>query len=206
MSMASRVLIFVIIFRSKFCFAIILGQPVCQIQIGQQRLYIFCTIATFTYPLLFLAIIDLSRGFGTSCIVVFSWYNWLSRAQNVFFRRKKVFLTLILWLAHSFTVHCAQDMCGWGAVRTWLVLLGWKPIMEPPFSPYSHPALLTTSLSLSLALICSWLKLKNSNLETVLSLFSPRPLTNSLSLALSLSQATPCQLCEALHFSLLNWW
>ena len=97
---------------------------------------------------------------------------------------EKGVLTLILRLVHSFTVHCAQDMCGWGAVRTWLVLLGWKPIMEPPFSPYSHPALLNTSLSLSLALICLLPNCKkNSNLETVLSFFSPCPLLSPLHLA-----------------------
>ena len=95
-------------------------------------------------------------------------------------------MTLILWLAHSFTVHCAQDMCGWGAVRTWSVLLGWKPIMEPPFSPYSHPALLTTSLSLSPALICSLLdckKLKSRNC----SLLILTPPSHQLPLACSLS-------------------
>ena len=77
-------------------------------------------------------------------------------------------------------------MCGWGAVRTWSVLLGWKPIMEPPFSPYSHPALLTTSLSLSPALICSLLdckKLKSRNC----SLLILTPPSHQLPLSCSLS-------------------
>ena len=96
MSMAPRVLIFVIIFRSKFCFAIILGQPVCQIQIGPQRLYIFCTIATFTYLLLFLAIIDLTRGFSTSCMIVFCGTIDYQEHKMSSSEEKRCFFTLIL--------------------------------------------------------------------------------------------------------------
>ena len=102
-------------------------------------------------------------------------------------QKNKGVLTLILRLAHSFTVHCAQDMCAWGAVRTWLVLLGWKPIMEPPFSPYSHPALSHhTSFSLSLALIlycslpnCKKIKYRNCSLLILTPLSHQLPLSYS---------------------------
>ena len=97
-------------------------------------------------------------------------------------------------------------MCGWGAVRTWSVLLGWKPIMEPPFSPYSHPALSPVSPHIFLPLSCPhYILLLNTRLQKtqIQKLFSPYShpaLSPTPSLLLFQSRAVVCAFNAKLLF------
>ena len=136
-------------------------------------MYILCTIATFTYPLLFLVIIDLSGELSTSCMVFFSSIDYQDHKTSA--SEEKGILTLLD--LHILLLFIVRRICAVGVQlepgRFFLVgnrLWNHRSllILTPPFSPHLSPSLLPSFAPYPIA--------KNSNLETVLSLFSPRPL------------------------------
>ena len=104
----------------------------------------------------------------------FLWYNWLSRAQNVFFRRKKVFFWHWFFDLHILLLFIVRRICAVGVQLEpgWFFLVGnrlWNRrsllILTPPC--------LTTHLSPSLSCPHSILLLTQLQKTQIQKLFSP---------------------------------